>query len=281
MNNLIARGFATPIPQRMTVFLILIFCIALLGFYTATDVSRLENSHLLEGSDYVGYSVCHRLTDRSFTVAGRQMPLCARCTGIYLGVTLTFVVLALAGRRRWSQLPPLRIMLILIGFVVIMAIDGINSYSHFFTGLPHLYEPQNWLRLITGTGAGLVMGLILFPALSQTIWREQIQRPALGSMWELVGMVLLATILIAMVLTDEPTILFVLGLASAVGVTIALMSINSAAALILTRRDARADSWRQALIPLSLGLVLAFLQIGAISIVRYSVTGTLTGFPGL
>jgi uncharacterized membrane protein len=265
----------------MIVFLILVFCVALLGFYTATDVSRLENSQLLEGSDYVGYSICHRITDRSFTIAGRQMPLCARCTGIYLGVTLTFVVLALAGRRRWSQLPPLRIMLILVGFVVLMGIDGINSYSHFFEGLPHLYEPQNWLRLITGTGAGLAMGLILFPALSQTLWREQIQRPALGSVRELAGIIFLAGVLIAMVLSNQPTILYVLGLASAAGVIIALMSINGAAVLILTQRDARVGGWRQAILPLSVGLALAVLQIGVISFVRFSATGTMTGFPGI
>ena len=281
MTNLIARGWAKPVPQRLIVLLILVFCVTLIGFYTATDANRLEDSHLLDGSDYVGYSICHRLTDRSFTIAGRQLPLCARCTGIYLGVILTFIILTLAGRKRWSQLPPLRIMLILIGFVVIMGIDGINSYSHFFAGLPHLYEPQNWLRLVTGTGAGLAMGLILFPALSQTIWKQQIQRPALGSLWELAGIVLLAGLLIGMVLSNQPTILYVLGLASAAGVIIALMSINGAAALILTRKDARADNWRQASVPLGIGLVLALLQIGIISFLRFSWTGTLTGFPGL
>ena len=28
--------------------------------------------------------ICHQKTERSFTVAGIQMPVCARCTGLYL-----------------------------------------------------------------------------------------------------------------------------------------------------------------------------------------------------
>lgn len=281
MSHPVSGSWSKPFPQRAVVLLVLVFSVAVLGFYTVTDVSHLEESHILKGADYIGYSVCHRITDRSFTIAGRQMPLCARCTGIYLGVTLSFTVLALAGRRRWSQLPPLRIMLILIGFVVLMGIDGLNSYSHFFEDLPHLYEPQNWMRLVTGTGAGLAMGLILFSALSQTLWREQNHRPVLSSLWELAGIVFLAIILVIMVLSNQPTILYVLGLASAIGVIIALMSINGAAALILIKKDAQATSWRQAFFPLSIGLLLALLQIGAIGFVRYSATGTLTGFPGL
>lgn len=34
----------------------------------------------------VGGVVCHQLPDRSFVLAGRQLPVCARCTGLYLGV---------------------------------------------------------------------------------------------------------------------------------------------------------------------------------------------------
>lgn len=40
---------------------------------------------------------------------------------------------------------------------------GINSYSHFFPAAPHLYEPRNWLRLVTGMGTGVAMGRSSFP----------------------------------------------------------------------------------------------------------------------
>ena len=32
----------------------------------------------------VGSVVCHQLPERSFFLDGRQLPVCARCTGLYL-----------------------------------------------------------------------------------------------------------------------------------------------------------------------------------------------------
>jgi uncharacterized membrane protein len=36
----------------------------------------------------VGALVCHQRPDRSFVAAGRPWPVCARCSGIYLGAAL-------------------------------------------------------------------------------------------------------------------------------------------------------------------------------------------------
>ncbi|MGD8805860.1 MAG: DUF2085 domain-containing protein [Chloroflexota bacterium] len=270
-----------PISRRLVPLVVVGAVLLLMAFYSVTDGSRLAHDFVLDGADYAGYSVCHRITERSFSIAGRQMPLCARCTGMYLGVSVAFVVLALAGRRRWSYLPPLRIILVLLGFIGLWAIDGINSYSHFFPNLPHAYEPRNWLRLLTGLGAGLTMGIILFPALAQTLWRDQIHRPAIANLRELLGLTLLALLVGALVLTEQPAILYVLGLASAAGVLTVLTAINTTAVLILSRKDAQASRLREALVPLAIGLVLAVLQIALISFIRFSATGTLTGFPGI
>ena len=270
-----------PLSRRLIPLLVVSTVLLLMGFYSITDSARLAGDHALDGADYVGYSVCHRITDRSFTIAGRQLPLCARCTGMYLGVSLTFAILALAGRRRWAYLPPLKVVLALLGLIALLAIDGINSYSHFFPNLPHLYEPRNWLRLLTGLGAGLAMGAILFPALSQTLWRDQQPRPAIRNMRELLGLVIIALIVAFLVLSEQPTILYVLGLVSASGVLVVLTAINCTALLILSRRDARATRWQQAIVPLTVGLLLAVAQVAVISFVRYSATGTMNGFPGL
>lgn len=275
------RAWPGGLPRRAGLLVILVLALIVLGFYTVTDTARLEHNHALDGADYVGYAVCHRITDRSFTIAGRQLPLCARCTGMFLGVTLTFAVLGLAGRRRWSMLPPLRVMLALIGLIGFMAIDGINSYSHFFPNFPHLYEPRNWLRLITGMGAGLAMGVVLFPALAQSLWRDQEVRPVMKNLREFAGLILLAGLAVALVLSNQPTILYVLGMASALGVVLVLTAINGTALLILTRRDAQATNWGQAILPLTIGLVLALTQIAIISYLRFTWTGTLTGLPGL
>ncbi len=156
-------AWSRPLSTRLIPIIVVLGVFLILGFYTVTDPARIDNNSVLNGADYVGYAVCHRITDRSFTIAGRQLPLCARCTGMYLGISLAFLVLLLAGRQRWSNLPPLSVLIALGFFLLAMAVDGLNSYSHFFPDFPHLYEPRNWLRLVTGMGTGLTMGIIIFP----------------------------------------------------------------------------------------------------------------------
>lgn len=273
---------ASPLrSRRWRLLAIVVGALLVIGFYTVTDPTRLAQSRLLQGADYAGYAICHRITARSFTIAGRQLPLCARCTGIYLGISLTFLVMLLAGRARRSALPPLRLLLVLGGFLVVMGIDGLNSYSHFFPKAPHLYEPQNWLRLATGAGAGLAMGLITFPALAQTLWRRQTWQGVITSWRELAGLVALLALLILLVLSNQPPLLYVLGIVSAAGVLVILTALNAIILLIALRRDGLAVRWQQAAVPLAVALSLALLEIVAVAVARFQLTGTLTGFPGL
>ena len=46
----------------------------------------------------VGGAVCHQLPDRSFLLWGHQLPVCARCTGIYTGAAASALV-TFAARR--------------------------------------------------------------------------------------------------------------------------------------------------------------------------------------
>lgn len=51
-----------------------------------------------------GARVCHQRPDRSFRVSGRQMPVCARCAGLYTAAPFG-ILLAVAARRAaraWS-----------------------------------------------------------------------------------------------------------------------------------------------------------------------------------
>ena len=267
--------------QQAKLLLIGVGALLLLAFYAVTDSSHLAHDHALNGSDWLGAAICHRLTDRSFVINGRQLPLCARCTGMYLGVALTFLTLGLAGRLRRRDLPPLRLLLVLAGFVGLMAIDGLNSYSHFFPSAPHLYEPRNWLRLATGLGTGLALGLVVFPALAQTLWRYAESYATIDTGRELAGLVLVAAAAMLLLLSNQPVILYVLALSSTAGVLMIVTAINTILLLVLLRQDGWATRRRQAALPLLAGLALAIIQLGALSLLRLNLTGTITGFPGL
>ena len=264
----------------MALFVVL-GALLLMGFYAVTDGSHLANNAALSGADWVGAGICHRLPSHSFTIYGRPLPLCARCTGIYLGVLLSFLVLGLAGRWRRVNMPPTLILLTLIGFVGLMGVDGVNSYMHFFPNLPHVYEPRNWLRLVTGMGAGLTMGVLVFPALAQTLWRQQDFQPVLASGRELAGLVLAAATAVVLILSSQPTLLYVLALVSAAGVLLILTAINAVILLIILRRDGRAARWQDTIIPLTIALFLAVAQITAVAWLRLTILGTISGFPGL
>lgn len=248
----------------------------MMAFYALT-----QNTMPLDAADWTGYALCHRLISHSFEINGRPLPLCARCTGMYLGVFMTFVVLWLNGRLTRNDLPQTNHLLALLGLIALMGIDGINSTGHFIPSLPYLYEPQNWLRLLTGLGTGVAMGLIIFPALAQTLWQIEAYRPSIESWYELGETVLLTFVVGGLVLSNQAVILYVMALASTLGLLLIVSALNTVILLLVTGRASRATQWSQAVLPLLIGLTLAVAELMTISSVRYAYTGVMNGVPGL
>ncbi|MCK4897228.1 MAG: DUF2085 domain-containing protein [Anaerolineales bacterium] len=232
---------------------------------------------LLGKADAVGYAVCHRIDTRSFHLGDRQIPLCARCTGMYLGAMLGLVYQQFLGRRR-AGMPPWKVLVVLAALVLAFAVDGLNSYLHFFPNAPTLYEPQNWSRLLTGTGMGLVIAAALFPAFNQAVWKYRDPRPALGGLLALAGMVLLALLLDLVVLTENPLVLYPLSLISAAGVIVLLTIVYCMILLVIFRAEHKYSLLYQLWLPLTGGFGMALLQIALLDLGRYLLTGTWEGF---
>lgn len=226
----------------------------------------------------VGYAICHQISDRSFHIAGHQLPLCARCTGIYMGALAGFTLMTLRGRRRASGLPPAPITVTLIGFIAMMGVDGLNSYLTFFPNMPHLYEPQNWLRLTTGTLEGLALSAFVYPVLNYSLWRDAVEAPSVRNFKELALMVAVGGAIIILVLLELPPLLYPLAILSTLGVLVMLGSINTMIVLVLTRREGVALTWQQTVLPVTMGLAFAFLEIGGMDMLRATVTRAL-GLP--
>jgi uncharacterized membrane protein len=234
---------------------------------------------VLGKADAIGYAICHRIDGHSLHLGDRQFPLCARCTGMYLGALLGLVGMVLMGRGRAGGMPRRWVMVALFGFMAVMGVDGLNSYATFFPGLPHLYEPQNWLRLVTGLGNGLTLAGLVLPVFNQTLWRNWEPRPVLGNFRELLVLVVAAAVVVALVLSDNFYVLYPLALLSAVGVVVLVVALNTTLLLIGLRRENWALGWTGALLPLLAGLTLAMVEIGAVDAVRFAVFGTWGGMP--
>jgi uncharacterized membrane protein len=234
---------------------------------------------LLGKADAVGYAVCHRIDARSFHLGERILPMCARCTGQYLGAMLGIVYQLAMGRRRTGR-PPWGVIVGLGLFVLAYAVDGLNSYIHLmpFLSRYYLYEPNNTLRLLTGTGLGLTISAGLLPAFHQTVWTRWDRRPALGGIKSLSGLVVLALLVDIAVLTENPLILYPMALISAAGVLVLLTMVYTMVWLMVLKAENRYESLKQMPIPLTAGFVLALLQIGTLDLVRYFFTGTWGGF---
>ncbi len=227
---------------------------------------------LLHKADLVGYAICHRIPERSFVIGGRHLPLCARCMGIYLGVWGNLIVMTLLKRGRSAELPRPAILAVLMMFVVLMGIDGLNSYMTFFPGAPHLYEPRNELRLFSGMLHGVTLSSLVYPLLNQTLWADVEWAPALRNFRELALVLLTGALGAGLTLLRIPALLYPLAFMGSCGVLVMLAMINSVIVVTILRRENRATVWWQAIGPLAVGVVLALLQVSFLDMFRAYIT---------
>ena len=109
----------------------------------------------------MGAVICHQQPERSFVLSGAQWPVCARCTGIYMGAALAVLGLVAAGQpsrfaspfdddnatRKWR--------------IAILAAVGINLVTL-------LYEwsigvtPSNLTRAVAGSTMGVVVAAFIW-----------------------------------------------------------------------------------------------------------------------
>jgi uncharacterized membrane protein len=239
---------------------------------------ELPPSTLLGKADVAGYAVCHRLPERSFSLGDRPMPLCARCTGTFLGAVAGLGMMLLYGRRRASRMPPAGILLVMVTFSALWAFDGLNSYMTFFPGAPHLYEPRNWLRLVTGLGNGVTLIILVLPILNFTLWRDPVSERVVKNGWEMLAIVAVAALVIPAVTSGIELLVYPLALLSGVGVVMMLTLINAMMATIILGREGYARTWRDAAVPLIAGAGLAIVEMTGLVLVRAYLTMSM-GLP--
>lgn len=233
---------------------------------------------LLDKADHVGYAVCHQLPIRTPFFDGRPLPLCARCSGQFLGALAGLALLIALGRGKAAQLPPRPVIVVLLGFLAAWALDGFNSYLTFFPGVPHLYEPHNILRTTTGAMQGVALISLVLPFFNVTLWARPDQRPTIGSLREVLWLLGLIALIVAAVGSEWAPLLYPLALLSVAGTLMMLTLVTTMLLTLALRRDGRAQSWRDALPLLIAGLALALLIVLGINLLRAWLTAEL-GLP--
>ena len=102
-----------------------------------THMSKLRQNILIFIRKIGNNSGCHQLPERSFFYKGKQFPVCARCTGVFLGQCIAFVF-------AWLTQIPLLISGLLLA---IIGLDWLLQNRK-------IYMSTNWRRLFTGAAGG-------------------------------------------------------------------------------------------------------------------------------
>lgn len=98
----------------------------------------------------MGAAVCHRMAARSFIWGEGTMPLCARCTGLYIGVFLAFCFFFC--KRRMAAGKPFSKgqAMLTAGMILPIGVDGVGSYLGF-------WQSSQCMRVLSGSLVGAVV----------------------------------------------------------------------------------------------------------------------------
>jgi len=217
--------------------------------------------------------VCHQLPEHCLYYEGRPLPLCARCMGTFLGVLIALFALWAIGQDRRSRLPTWRVGLVLAGLTGLWALDGLNSVLEMARGSWMLYQPQNSLRLITGMGNGVTIGVVLYPIGNAIMWRWSDDRRVLDRPWHLLVALLAEAGCGAAVLAwrSAPYLFWVV--VDTLSVSVVLATVNAALIVLLLHKENLTDDWLRMLPYLGVGFLAACAETGTLALVRRALGG--------
>ena len=228
-------------------------------------------------ADAIGFAVCHQINVRSFFIGERQMPMCVRCSGMYIAAMITLAFLFIFHSKK-GGMPSKFILFFFACMALAWLVDGVNSFLHLFPGFTGLYEPQNLYRLITGSGMGIVAASFLFSAFNQTVWVDWDTSSAFLQVKTFFALLLCVSIGILLTLTNQPNILYPLALLSALGVLILLCMVYGMIWMMIFKQENQIHTYRELIFPLTVGLGVAILQIGLLDWGRVTLMSGWEGF---
>jgi len=196
---------------------------------------------------------------------------------MYLGALFGTIYQMITGKRRggFSR----RALTFLCVFAIFFVIDGINSFAGLILDHSPLYEPQNWLRLVTGMSVGLLISAVLYPIFTQTVWQTWKPESALNGHGVIAALLTGSVLLVIGLLSGLPAILYPLAILSVLGVLVILSLVYSVLLLMLFKQENRYNHFIELTPAILGGLVLTMMQIGLFDLMRFLLTETWNGLP--
>jgi len=219
----------------------------------------------------IGSSVCHQIPSHSFIRSGVQFPLCARCSGLYLGSTAGLIYFFSLGKK--AAVPDKKYLVLLGLLFLIWAGDGVNSLTSEFIGKAFLYPTTNLVRLATGFGMGLVMSTALTTLFNATVWKNPDKKPVLYSPWQIAGYAIISLVL-ALALTQGSFLVFqILGYVGILTVVVIITTLYTIFWILLLQKENTIQTFSSLIVFLIAGFGTAIGQVFLLNVVRSSIVG--------
>lgn len=143
----------------------------------------------------LGGTVCHQFPPRTLGCDGALMALCARCTGVYTGIFMLLLYLALRQQlatRRFA--PPATYALALLAL-------GGSGIDILLAKHLSLYPSQPWLRVLTGLWSGIGLTVLCLPIFNSQLVLPRTEESASPlTPRALLGLLLVAPLFMALLL---------------------------------------------------------------------------------
>jgi len=205
--------------------------------------------------------VCHQIPERCFLFNGMALPLCARCTGTFSGAFVSLLILWIGKRRRASNLPPPHIIAMLIAFILLWALDGLNSVLSVIPDLPHLYEPHNLLRFATGYLEGLALSVLLLPVFNHIVWeRPDEARAVERTSWFLLPLLIMA-LAMGFIQMGVESVILTMFISAVLGLLTLLTMVNGMLICIGLKWEGQSRRGRDLVLPLVLGMLAGVIEV--------------------
>lgn len=220
----------------------------------------------------IAFGICPQRPTHSLFLGGQQMPIEARMGGMFGGFVIGAMYFAAMGRGRAWRMPGGWMAVVLVGFVALLGVDGVNAFLT-DVHLPHLYPPNLYLRLGTGLLTGLTIAGFIVPAFNATIWHSGLDVSPLANARDLLVALGLEAVYFAAAVSGASILLYPVSLVAVIGVPLLLGMIGAVVVASILGRSNSAGRWVEALPVALAGLALAVVMLGAVSAVRLAIFG--------
>ena len=214
----------------------------------------------------IGSSLCHQIPSHGFQTNGIPFPVCARCSGLYLGSFIGLAYGFLSGKK--TGLPKKEYLILLAVLFFLWGLDGANSFISDFINHPFLHTTTNTTRLVTGFGMGLLMATALATLFNTTIWKDGENTAVLRHPLQVVVYTLLCGIISLLPISNIPllfTISAYIVIFTALGIISLLYTIFW---VIIFRKENSFPTWKSLWGMLTAGFSTAMLQVILLNTLR-------------